>query len=116
MGHEAASVMKGVEITESAAARILKVLAGEPEKIGLRIAVEGGGFSGFSYQIDLTGEQSPEDRVFEKNGAKVLIDDLSLVYMGGSRIDFVDELMGQAFRIDNPNAVASCGCGTSFSI
>lgn len=116
MGDNPATAMKGVEVTEAAAARILKVLAGEPDKIGLRIAVEGGGCSGFSYQIDLTDTQQPGDRVFEKNGAKVFIDDLSLVYMGGSRVDFVDELMGQAFRIDNPNAVASCGCGTSFSI
>ena len=116
MGDNPATAMKGVEVTDAAAARILKVLAGEPGKIGLRVSVEGGGCSGFSYQIDLTDAAQPDDRVFEKNGAKVFIDDLSLVYMGGSRIDFVDELMGQAFRIDNPNAVASCGCGTSFSI
>ena len=116
MGDNPATAMKGVEVTDAAATRILKVLAGEPDKIGLRVTVEGGGCSGFSYQIDLTDTQQADDRVFEKNGAKVFIDDLSLVYMGGSRIDFVDELMGQAFRIDNPNAVASCGCGTSFSI
>ncbi|WP_205853240.1 HesB/IscA family protein [Zhengella mangrovi] len=108
--------MKGVDVTDAAARRIRKVLEKEPGKIGLRIAVEGGGCSGFSYLIDLTDMQNDDDVVFEKAGAKVLIDELSLVYMGGSTVDFVDELMGQAFRIDNPNAVASCGCGTSFSI
>lgn len=116
MGHDAASTMKGVDVTAAAARRILKVLEKEPGKIGLRIAVEGGGCSGFSYSIDLTEAQNDDDVVFEKDGARVFIDEMSLVYMGGSKVDFVDELMGQAFRIDNPNAVASCGCGTSFSV
>jgi iron-sulfur cluster assembly accessory protein len=78
--------------------------------------VEGGGCSGFSYKFDLTDSRNDDDIAIEKNGATVLIDDLSLIYMGGSVIDFVDDLMGQSFQIRNPNAVASCGCGTSFSI
>ena len=116
MGMDAATSMKGVELSDAAAARINKVLAGEPDKIALRVAVEGGGCSGFSYIIDLTDTRNDDDTVIERDGARVLIDDLSLVYMGGSVIDFVDDLMGQSFQIRNPNAVASCGCGTSFSI
>ena len=116
MGADANTSMKGVEVTDAAAARITKILAKEPGKIALRVIVEGGGCSGFSYKFDLVEDRNEDDVAIEKNGATVLIDDLSLVYMGGSVIDFVDDLMGQAFRITNPNAVASCGCGTSFSI
>jgi iron-sulfur cluster assembly accessory protein len=116
MGIDAKSGMKGVELSDAAAARISHILAGEPAKIALRVSVEGGGCSGFSYKFDLVEDRAEDDIAIEKNGATVLIDDLSLVYMGGSVIDFVDDLMGQSFQIRNPNAVASCGCGTSFSI
>lgn len=116
MGLDAKTDMKGVEVSESAARKIAALVAGEPDKIGLRVTVEGGGCSGFSYTIDLTDTRNDEDIVIERDGALVLIDDLSLVYMGGSIVDFVDDLMGQSFQIRNPNAVASCGCGTSFSI
>lgn len=116
MGTDARISMKGVELTEAAAARIGKILAGEPGKIALRVSVEGGGCSGFSYKFDLESARNEDDTAIEKNGATVLIDEISLVYMGGSVIDFVDDLMGQSFQIRNPNAVASCGCGTSFSI
>ena len=116
MGIDAKSAMKGVEISEAAARRIAKILAAEPGNIALRISVEGGGCSGFSYKMDLTDQRNDDDVAVERDGATVLIDDLSLVYMGGSVIDFVDDLMGQSFQIRNPNAVASCGCGTSFSI
>ncbi len=115
MGADAKTAMK-VEMTDSAARRIAAIVAKEPGKTALRVAVEGGGCSGFSYKFDLVGEKNDDDVVIEKNGASVFIDDLSLVYMGGSVIDFVDDLMGQSFQIRNPNAVASCGCGTSFSI
>ena len=116
MGVDAKTEMKGVEVSEAAARKIAALLAGEPDKIALRVAVEGGGCSGFSYIIDMTDTQNDDDTLIERDGARVLIDDLSLVYMGGSVIDFVDDLMGQSFQIRNPNAVASCGCGTSFSI
>ena len=105
-----------VEITDAAAGRIEKILATEPGKIGLRVAVEGGGCSGFSYKFDLVETSNDDDVAIRKAGATVLIDDLSLVYLGGSVIDFVDDLMGQSFQIRNPNAVASCGCGTSFAV
>jgi iron-sulfur cluster assembly accessory protein len=116
MGADAKTAMKSVEISDAAAKRIVSVLAKEPDMSALRVAVEGGGCSGFSYKIDLTNERNDDDIVIEKDGATVLIDDLSLVYMGGSVIDFVDDLIGQSFQIRNPNAVASCGCGTSFSV
>ncbi|KFB09873.1 iron-sulfur cluster insertion protein ErpA [Nitratireductor basaltis] len=116
MGVDAKTDMKGVELTEAAARRISKILSDKPDKTALRVSVEGGGCSGFSYKFDLVSEKNPDDVIIERDGASVYIDDLSLVYMGGSVIDFVDDLMGQSFQIRNPNAVASCGCGTSFSI
>ena len=107
---------KTVTITDTCFARVGAILAGEADKTALRVSVEGGGCSGFSYKFDLVGDKNDDDLVFEKNGATILVDELSLVYMEGSQIDFVDDLMGQSFKISNPNAVASCGCGTSFSI
>jgi iron-sulfur cluster assembly accessory protein len=116
MGVDAKTGMKGVEMSDAAAKQITQILAREPGRIALRVSVEGGGCSGFSYKMDLVDVRNDDDIVVEKDGATVLIDELSLVYMGGSVIDFVDDLMGQSFQIRNPNAVASCGCGTSFSI
>ena len=107
---------KSVTVTDACAARVSKILSSETDNHALRISVEGGGCSGFSYKFDLVPGPAEDDIVIEKNGATVLIDSLSLVYMAGSEIDFVDDLMGQSFKINNPNAVASCGCGTSFSI
>ena len=112
----AAKSANTVEMTDAAARRIAAIVAKEPGKSALRVSVEGGGCSGFSYKFDLADHRNGDDVAVEKNGATILIDDLSLVYMGGSVIDFVDDLMGQSFQIRNPNAVASCGCGTSFSI
>lgn len=105
-----------VTLSDSAAKRIASILGGETGKNALRVSVEGGGCSGFSYKFDLVESQESDDIVVEKGDAKVLIDKLSLIYMVGSEIDFVDNLLGQSFQIKNPNAVASCGCGTSFSI
>ncbi|WP_295896230.1 iron-sulfur cluster assembly accessory protein [uncultured Bartonella sp.] len=109
--------MMGVEITDSAIKRIARILAGEPGKTALRISVEGGGCSGFSYKYDLVDEPpADDDLIIQRDGATVLIDAVSLPFMDGSQVDFVDDLMGQAFKIHNPNAVSSCGCGASFSI
>ena len=105
-----------VTLSDAAAKRIAAIVSAEPGKSALRVSVEGGGCSGFSYKFDLADGADDDDIVVEKNDAKVLIDSLSLVYMAGSEIDFVDNLLGQSFQIKNPNAVASCGCGTSFSI
>jgi len=105
-----------VVVSPAAAKRVAKILSGEPEMSALRVSVEGGGCSGFSYKFDLTDDAQDDDMVLQSEGAKVLIDPVSLMYMGGSIIDFVDDLMGQSFQIRNPNATASCGCGTSFSM
>lgn len=105
-----------ITLSESAARRISQIVGAEAGKEALRISVEGGGCSGFSYKFDLAQGPENDDVVIERDGAKVLIDSMSLVYMEGAEIDFVDNLLGQSFQIKNPNAVASCGCGTSFSI
>ena len=105
-----------VTVSEAAARRVARILASEPDKNALRVSVEGGGCSGFSYKFDLADSRLDDDLVLEREGATVLIDPVSLMYMQGSVIDFVDDLMGQSFQIRNPNATASCGCGTSFSI
>ena len=107
---------KNVTLSDAAASRIAAILQADPTKGAMRVSVEGGGCSGFSYKFDLVQAADSEDLVLERGNARVLIDPLSLVYMEGSEIDFVDNLMGQSFQIKNPNAVANCGCGTSFSI
>lgn len=105
-----------VTISDRAARRISGILSGEPGGTALRISVSGGGCSGFQYGFDLDHARAPDDIVVERDGAVVVIDPVSLPYMGGSEIDFVDDMIGQSFQIHNPNATASCGCGTSFSI
>ena len=105
-----------VAVTERAASRIKEILAVEPGKNALRVSVNGGGCSGFQYGFELEDMRNDDDLVIERNGATVLIDSTSLVYLSGSEIDFVDDLIGQSFKIKNPNATSSCGCGTSFSI
>ena len=110
------SATSNVSLSERAARRIARILASEPDGTALRISVSGGGCSVFQYGVDLDSTRTPDDLVIERDGAMVLIDSVSLPYMGGSEIDFVDDLIGQSFQIRNPNATASCGCGTSFSI
>lgn len=108
--------MNNLTLSERAAKRITAVLASEPEGSALRIGVHGGGCSGFQYDFKIDQARHPDDIVIERDGAVVLVDEISLQYMDGSVIDFVDDLMGQSFRIQNPNAQASCGCGVSFSL
>lgn len=115
-GVDPMSEAAGVSVSDAAAKRIARILSAQPDKTALRVSVEGGGCSGFSYKYDLVDQQDSDDVVIERDGAKVLIDQISLPYMDGSEIDFVDDLMGQSFQIKNPNATASCGCGTSFAI
>lgn len=105
-----------VSMTGSAARRISEIAAGDPATPLLRVSVEGGGCSGFQYKFNLVAAKDADDFVIEKDGATVLIDPISLGYMDGAEIDFVDDLMGAAFKIKNPVATASCGCGTSFTI
>jgi iron-sulfur cluster assembly accessory protein len=103
-------------VTERAARRIGEIVQGDPSRPLFRISVEGGGCSGFQYKFDLVSQREGDDLVVERDGATVVVDPMSMVYMAGSELDFVDELIGASFKIANPNAVASCGCGTSFSI
>ncbi|MBV9076631.1 MAG: iron-sulfur cluster insertion protein ErpA [Methylobacteriaceae bacterium] len=105
-----------ITLTERAARRIGEILSAEPAGSMLRISVNGGGCSGFSYGFDIDRTRQDDDLVVERDGAAVLVDEMSLQYMKGSTVDFVDDLIGQSFRIDNPQATASCGCGTSFAI
>ena len=105
-----------IVLTDSAARRISEIAAAEVSNKLLRVSVEGGGCSGFQYKFDLVADSEPDDLLIERDGAKVLIDPVSVSYMAGSEIDFVDDLIGASFKINNPNATAGCGCGTSFSI
>ena len=108
--------VESVGITEKAAKRVAQILSKEPEGAVLRVAVSGGGCSGFQYTFDIEKPRHEDDLVIERDGATVLIDPVSLDFLKGSNIDFVDNLIGQSFQINNPNATASCGCGTSFSV
>ena len=105
-----------VIVTERAAVRIKQIVAVEAHAKMLRVSVEGGGCSGFSYKFDLVQQAEADDIVIERSGATVLIDPVSVPYMLGSELDFVDDLIGASFKVKNPNATASCGCGTSFSL
>ncbi len=110
-----AVVTDPVTISASAAKRLSAILKGEAGA-ALRISVKGGGCSGFQYTYDVDRTRADDDFVATRDGATVVIDPVSLEMMKGSELDFVDDLMGQSFRIKNPNAVASCGCGVSFSV
>jgi iron-sulfur cluster insertion protein len=105
-------------LTESAAVQISKLLLmeEESEKKFMRVAVEGGGCSGFQYIFKFDTERNNDDLVFVKNGVEVVVDETSLELVTGGRLDYVEELIGSYFQIANPNASSSCGCGTSFSI
>ncbi len=105
-----------VTVSSRAAKRIAAILASEPAPSMLRLAVTGGGCSGFSYNFALDETRMDDDLLVEEGGAKILIDPVSLDFLAGSEIDFTDDLMGQAFKVNNPNATSSCGCGTSFSV
>ena len=105
-----------VTLSESAAKRIQAISQREGRPIMLLVAVEGGGFSGFQYQFDLVDAVQDDELKVERDGAAAVVDIVSLALLGGSEIDFVDELAGAEFRVRNPNAKSSCGCGVSFSI
>lgn len=107
-----------VTITEKAAAEILKIVQ-EQEldagKVHLRVGVKGGGCSGFNYILDLTEAVRDTDEVMEQHGVRVVCDPKSLLYLHGTIVDFKDEIMQRGFVFQNPNASATCGCGSSFS-
>jgi iron-sulfur cluster assembly accessory protein len=108
--------MANISVSERAARRIGQILKQEPAGTMLRVSVEGGGCSGFQYKFDVERARTDDDLVIEREGAVVLVDAVSSRYLEGSEIDFVDDLIGASFKVHNPNATASCGCGTSFSL
>jgi len=95
--------------------RILAESEGNPALM-LRLSVSGGGCSGFSYAFSLDADSTTDDRVFDYHGSKLVVDETSLDLLKGSQIDYVDDLMAASFRISNPNATSTCGCGTSFAM
>jgi iron-sulfur cluster assembly accessory protein len=103
------------KVTDRAFARLAEIAESAGEAQALRVAVEGGGCSGFQYDIRLDAP-AEDDLVLEKDGQKVLVDSVSLPFLAGATIDFTEELIGARFTIENPNATSSCGCGTSFSL
>jgi iron-sulfur cluster assembly accessory protein len=105
-----------VTVSARAAKRIAEILQSESQPVMLRLAVTGGGCSGFQYNFALDDSRLDEDLVIERDGATVLIDPVSLDFLKGAEIDFVDDLIGASFKVVNPNATSSCGCGTSFSV
>jgi iron-sulfur cluster assembly accessory protein len=115
LGADPASGATPVSMSASAARRLTKILKGD-EGAALRISVKGGGCSGFQYSFDIENGRAEDDMVIERDGATIIVDPVSLEYMKGSEVDFVDDLMGQSFKVKNPNAVASCGCGVSFTV
>ncbi|WP_316015608.1 iron-sulfur cluster insertion protein ErpA [Roseobacter sp. HKCCA0434] len=104
------------KVSDRAFARLAEINEDADAPQALRVAVEGGGCSGFQYEITLEGDAASDDLVLEKDGQRVLIDEVSLPFLTGATIDFADELIGARFVIDNPNATSSCGCGTSFAM
>ncbi len=106
-----------VRLSDSAADRINAIVVEQKsEKNMLRVAVNGGGCSGFQYSFDLDDTKQADDVVVENKGATLLVDSISLMYLAGSEIDFVSDLIGASFQIKNPNATASCSCGSSFTV
>jgi iron-sulfur cluster assembly protein len=108
--------MTDLALTAAAAARIKAVVAAEPPGAGLRVAVEGGGCSGFQYEIAVAPAANADDVVIERDGARLFVDPVSLPFLLGSEVDWVDELIGASFKVKNPNAKSSCGCGVSFAV
>jgi iron-sulfur cluster assembly accessory protein len=103
-----------ISMTDRAAERILKLLAGKDQGNGLRVKIVAGGCSGFEYKMIIDGP-APEDEVFEKSGARILLDPESFTHLNGTELDYKDELMQSGFVFNNPNVKGTCGCGTSFS-
>jgi iron-sulfur cluster assembly accessory protein len=105
-----------ITLSERAARRIAKILKSEAAPKLFRVSVEGGGCSGFQYRFDLVAEPAPDDLLVERDGARVVVDPVSLGFMQGAELDFVDDMIGAQFKLNNPNVTAACGCGTSFSV
>ncbi len=105
-----------ISMSQSAARQINAIMAKQPGRKFLRVSVNGGGCSGFQYAFDFADTPNEDDLILEQDGARILIDEISQGFLKDSQIDYVQELIGSAFKIHNPNAKAACGCGTSFSL
>ncbi|MES1159056.1 MAG: iron-sulfur cluster insertion protein ErpA [Terricaulis silvestris] len=108
--------MANVALSAAAARRIAQIATDQGPEAGLRVAVEGGGCSGFQYDIDIAPAAKAGDLVIERDGARLFVDPVSLPFLLGAEVDWVEELIGASFKVKNPNAKSSCGCGVSFSI
>lgn len=108
--------MANVALSAAAAAKIKTIAAAEGAAAGLRVAVEGGGCSGFQYDINVAQAPGADDLVIERDGARLFVDPVSLPFLLGAEVDWVEELIGASFKVKNPNATSSCGCGVSFSV
>jgi iron-sulfur cluster insertion protein len=105
-----------ITISPRAAKRIVELFKTEPQPALFRVSVEGGGCSGFQYRFDVVTERAPDDLLVERDGARVVVDPISLGFLQSAELDFVDDLIGAQFKVNNPNVTAACGCGTSFTI
>ena len=105
-----------ITLSQAAARRINDLAKDEGHPLLLRVAVNAGGCSGFQYEFELVPSAEAQDLVLERDGARAVVDQISMLLLKGSEIDFVDELVGAQFRVRNPNAKSSCGCGVSFSV
>ena len=105
-----------ITISPRAVRRIAEILEAEAAPTLFRVSVEGGGCSGFQYRFDVVSDQAPDDLLVERDGARVVVDPVSLGFLHGAELDFVDDLIGAQFKLNNPNVTAACGCGTSFSV
>ncbi len=106
-----------IDLTANAVQKVKEILGKqEPQPKGLRVSVVGGGCSGFSYQMNFENESNGIDKVFEFDGLKVFIDQASLMYLNGTKIDYIETLEGAGFKFENPNVKTTCGCGSSFSV
>ena len=103
-------------VSDRAAERVAEITAAQGKPAALRVAVLAGGCSGFQYKFELDDAPQPDDLVVERGGARILVDAASLDLLGGSQLDYTDELMGSHFTVRNPNATSACGCGTSFAV
>ena len=108
--------MASVALSAAAADKIKAIATAEPAGAGLRVAVECGGCSGFQYDIAIAPSANADDLVIERDGARLFVDPVSLPFLLGSEVDWVEELIGASFKVKNPNAKSSCGCGVSFSV
>ncbi len=106
-----------LDLTPVAIAKVKEILTAQnPQPLGLRLSVVGGGCSGFSYQMNFENQTNGIDKTFEFDGLKVFVDQASLMYLKGTRIDYLETLEGSGFKFENPNVKSTCGCGSSFSV